>query len=280
MILEFPYWTILYMYFLTHSKFTTRIRLMENSTRGKETLQGIAYMHVCKVPAKIRAQINDNNTSTPKWLWRYLCIWHKPVQVVVHISSLFYPPWKVLRNQPLTFCALWLAAPCRSGRFPIACTTGFPGGCGCGPEPFPRKNAHSTCIITCWQCVHVENSSLHQDFLIKIRLFLVCISTGHACVVLLLMLMWWLANYPKQCISASPGPIPNPRPCACFLSYSPICGTDGRTYSNSCELRCTRAKEACKGACPCPKPPPRPPGNSVHIKTIQCSSIAGNRNWL
>ncbi|XP_062571492.1 serine protease inhibitor dipetalogastin-like [Saccostrea cucullata] len=40
--------------------------------------------------------------------------------------------------------------------------------------------------------------------------------------------------------------------CICTTQYDPVCGTDGKTYSNPSCMRCTpNVRIACRGRCPC-----------------------------
>lgn len=41
------------------------------------------------------------------------------------------------------------------------------------------------------------------------------------------------------------------RTCMCDVSYKPVCGVDGKTYSNMCILECAGVAVACSGECPC-----------------------------
>merc|ERR1712128_185977 len=39
--------------------------------------------------------------------------------------------------------------------------------------------------------------------------------------------------------------------CICPAVFSPVCGADGQTYSNTCTAACGGSKVACEGECPC-----------------------------
>jgi hypothetical protein len=38
-------------------------------------------------------------------------------------------------------------------------------------------------------------------------------------------------------------------PCACYMLYDPVCGKDGKTYSNSCFVKCANVEISHKGIC-------------------------------
>jgi len=44
---------------------------------------------------------------------------------------------------------------------------------------------------------------------------------------------------------------PCPKKCGCTSKKVPVCATNGRTYTNKCQLSCNKKRIACNGKCPC-----------------------------
>ena len=59
----------------------------------------------------------------------------------------------------------------------------------------------------------------------------------------LLLLVFALPLFANQ---ATPKPKPN---CVCISTWQPVCGKDGKTYSNSCVADCANVEVLRKGDC-------------------------------
>jgi len=60
----------------------------------------------------------------------------------------------------------------------------------------------------------------------------------------------WLQGRPTPDTPGTPGSIPPGRACACPLILAPVCGDDGKTYSNKCAANCNSVTIASQGSCP------------------------------
>jgi len=60
--------------------------------------------------------------------------------------------------------------------------------------------------------------------------------------------------------------------CICPAVFSPVCGADGQTYSNTCTAACGGSKVACEGECPCTNTTTEPSCSCIEIFDPVCGA--------